>query len=86
MEVPRLGIRSELYPLAYARATATPDLGCICDLHHSSWQRRILNLLSKARDQTHNLMVPSQIHFHCTMTGTPDCFSLFIFLSVLQIA
>ena len=40
-------------------------------LHHSSQQCWILNLLSKTRDGTHNLMVPSQIHFHCSMTGTP---------------
>ena len=25
MEVPRLGVESELYPLAYTTATATPD-------------------------------------------------------------
>ena len=31
----------------------------------------ILNPLSEARDPTHNLMVPSQIRFRCTMTGTP---------------
>ena len=41
-------------------------------LHHGSPQRWILNPLSKARDQTRNLMVPSRIHFHCTMTGTPQ--------------
>ena len=41
------------------------------DLHHSSWQRRILSPLSKARDQTRNLMLPSWIHFRCAMTGTP---------------
>ena len=29
------------------------------------------NLLGKARDQTHNLLVPSQIHFHCSTMGTP---------------
>ena len=23
---------------AYATATAMPDPGCVCDLHHSSWQ------------------------------------------------
>ena len=34
----------------------------LCLLHHSSWQCRILNPLSKARYQTRNLMVPSQIH------------------------
>ena len=28
--------------------------------HHSSWQRQILNPLSKARDRTRNLMVPNQ--------------------------
>ena len=35
-----------------ARATATPDSSHICDLHHGSQQHRILNPLSKARDQT----------------------------------
>ena len=39
--------------------------------HGNSW---ILNTLSEARDQTRNLMVPSQIHFHCTMSGTPTVF------------
>jgi len=47
---------------AYARATAMWDPSRVCDLHHSSWQHQILNPLSKSRDQTHNLMVPSRIH------------------------
>ena len=34
----------------------------------------ILNTLSEARDQTHNLMVPSQVHFCCTTKGTPVLF------------
>ena len=34
----------------------------------------MLTPLSKARDQTRNLMVPSEIHFCCTMTGTPKVF------------
>ena len=34
-------------------------------------QHQILNPLGKARDQTRNLIVPSQICFHCTTTGTP---------------
>ena len=38
-----------------------PDLNRVWDLHHSSRQRRILNPLSKARDQTCVLMVTSQI-------------------------
>ena len=41
-------------------------------LHHSSRQGQILNTLSKARDRTQNLMVPSRIHFHCATTGTPE--------------
>ena len=61
MEVPRLGVESELWPLAYATATAAWDPSRICDLHHSSRQRWILNPLSEARDGTHNLMVPSRI-------------------------
>ena len=71
MEVPKLGFESELQMPAYATATAAPDLSHICDLHHSSWQCRILNPLSEARDRTGNLLVPSQICHHGTMTGTP---------------
>ena len=48
------------------------DPSRVCDLHHSSQQFRILNPLSEARDQTRKLMVPSQIHFHCTKR-TPTC-------------
>uniref|UniRef100_A0A8D1BK53 2'-phosphotransferase n=2 Tax=Sus scrofa TaxID=9823 RepID=A0A8D1BK53_PIG len=61
MEVPRLGVESELEPPAYARATATRDPSRICNLHHSSRQCQIVNPLSKARDRTRNLMVPSRI-------------------------
>ena len=61
MDVPRLGVESELQRLAYTTATATQNPSHICDLHHSSWQRWILNPPSKAKDQTHNLMVPSHI-------------------------
>ena len=54
MEVPGLGVESELQQLTYTTATATasPDLSCVCNLHNSSWQHRILNLLNKARAQT----------------------------------
>ena len=64
MEVPRLGVESELQLLAYTTATAMPDPSHICDLHHSSWQRQVLNPLSEAQDQTCILMHASQIHFH----------------------
>ena len=43
----------------------------VCDLHHSSWQRWILNPLSEARDRTRNLMVKSRIHFCCATMRTP---------------
>ena len=69
MEVPRLGVQSELQLLDYATATATPDLSLVCDLHHSSSQRQILNPLSKVRDGICNLMVPSWIHFRCAAMG-----------------
>ena len=36
MDFPRLEIKSELQPLAYNTATATPDPSRLCDLHHSS--------------------------------------------------
>ena len=70
MEVPWLGIELELQLPAYATATATKDLSRIFDLHHSSWQRWILNPLIEVRDQTRNPMFPSGICFHWTTTGT----------------
>ena len=36
MEVPRVGVKSELQLLAYASAIAMPDLSCICHLRRSS--------------------------------------------------
>ena len=71
MDIPRPGVESELQLPAYTTATATRDLSHICDLYYSSWQCRILNPPREARDRTWNLMVPSQICFHCAMTGTP---------------
>ena len=71
MEVPRLGVQSELQLPAYTTATATPDPSHICALHHSSQQCQVLNPLSfEARDWTWNLLVPNRICFCCAMTGT----------------
>ena len=58
MEVPRLGVRSELQLLGYttAIATATLDLSLVCDLHQSSWHCRLLNPMIEARDPTRFLM------------------------------
>ena len=72
MEVPRLGGESELPLLAYTTATAMPDPSHVCNLHHRSRQRQILNPLGEARDQTLILMDTSQICFHCTTVGTPQ--------------
>ena len=79
MEFPRLGIELEIQLPAYTTSIAIQDLSLICELHHSSWQHQILNPLSKARDQTCNLMVPSGICFCCTTTGTPVFLSLIYF-------
>ena len=63
MEVPRLGVESELQLLAYyTTATAMQDPCHICDLYHSSHKSQILNPLSEARDQTHILKGTSRVH------------------------
>ena len=73
MEVPGLAVESELQLQAYTTviAIAMPEQSHVCELHHSSWQRHILNPLSKAREQTCNLTVPSRIRFRCSIMGTP---------------
>ena len=53
MEVPRLGVQLELQLPAYTTTTAMQDPSRICDLQHSSWQRRVLHPRSEARDRTH---------------------------------
>ena len=68
MEVPRLGVKSELQLLAYA--TAMWDLSHTCDLHYSSQQHLIPNPLNEARDKTCIFMDTSWMHFHCTTVGT----------------
>uniref|UniRef100_A0A8D1EK64 Lysosome-associated membrane glycoprotein 3 n=1 Tax=Sus scrofa TaxID=9823 RepID=A0A8D1EK64_PIG len=45
---PGKGLNRSCNCQAYARATATGDPSCVCNLHHSLWQHRILNPLSKA--------------------------------------
>ena len=60
MEVPRLGVKLELRP-THSRK---------CNLHRSSLQHWIYNLLNRARDRTHVLTDTSQIHYHWATTGT----------------
>ena len=55
MEVPRLGVESELQLPAYTTATAAPDLSCIWDTWNSLEQCWVISPLSKARDQNRNL-------------------------------
>ena len=52
-------------------ATATQDLSHVCDLHYSSRQYQILNLLSEARDWILILMGTSQVRYRWATTGTP---------------
>ena len=62
MEVPRLGVESELQLPAYTTATATSDLSRVCD--HSSGQHRILNPLSRAGDGTCVLMDVNWVRYY----------------------
>ena len=41
-------------------------------IHHSSWQRWVLNSLSRARDPTHGLMDTSRVCYRWAMMGTPQ--------------
>ena len=86
MEVSRLGVESELQlpPYTTATATATPDLSRICNLHHSSRQRRILNALSKASDRTSNLVVPSWICYPLSHDGGTPIFQYFLSLNLIM--
>ena len=70
MEVPRLGVESELQLPAYTTPTAMQDPNRICNLHHNSQQCRILNPLSEARDRIYILMDASQLRFPWATTGT----------------
>ena len=63
MEVPKLGVESELYLPAYAAATATRDPSRVCDLHDSSRQCQMLNPLSETGDRTHILMDTSRVRY-----------------------
>ena len=81
MEVPKLGVQSELWLLTCTTATAMLDLSHVCDLHHSSQQHWFLNPLSEARDRTCVLVDASQIRLHRATMGTPSI----PFLSVIQL-
>ena len=52
MEVPRLGVQSELQLPAFTTATATRDPGRVCDLHHMDM---MLSDTSQARKDKYGL-------------------------------
>ena len=74
----RLGVKLELQLLAYTTATAAPDPSHVCDLHHVSQQRQILNPLNRARTRTHILMNTSQVHYFWVTMGSPDLFLIYL--------
>ena len=70
MEVPKLGVESELQLPAFNTATGMSDLSHVCDLHHSSRQYQIPNPLSEVRNQTYILMDTSQNCFLLSHDGS----------------
>ena len=70
IEVPGPGDKSELQLPAYTTARVMRDPSSVWDLHHSSWQCRIPDLLSKAKDLTCIFMNTSRVCFCWATTGT----------------
>ena len=60
------------------------DWSHVCELHHSSWQHRILVLLSEARAQTRILMDTSWVCYCWATVGTSKTTQMY-FLIVPQI-
>ena len=85
MEVPRLGVKSELQLPSYTTATATQHLNHVYDLYLSSQQCWILNPMSKASDRTHNLMDTSRVCYCWPRREIPtnSLFGAFSFSSVI---
>ena len=77
MEVPRLGVESEMQP-SYTTVSAMPDPSLVWDLYHSSQQCQIHNPLRKARDWTRILMDTNWVCYHWATTGTPRIFFFLI--------
>ena len=70
MEAPRLGVESELQVPTYTTATVTQDPSRVWDQHHSSWQCRIPNPLSGAKDWTWVFRDTSKARYHWAAMGT----------------
>ena len=79
MEVPGLGVKSELQLLAYTTATAMWNLTHICNLYCSLQQRQILKL-STGTEQASSCILVGFLTSLATV-GTPTGVSLSFFLS-----
>ena len=79
MKLPSLGVKSELQLLVYTIAAAMQDPSHILDLHHSSWQCQIPDILSEARDWTCIFLDTSQIPFCCATGGTSKSYTVHYF-------
>ena len=49
----------------------------VCYLHHSSWQRQVLNPLSEVWDWIHVLMDTSRVHYRWATMGIPHSYPCF---------
>ena len=72
VEVPGLGIESELQLQAYSIATAMPDLSCVCNLCSSVWQHQVHNPRSNAKDRSCILTLLCRFSTCWATTGTPS--------------
>ena len=79
MEVPRLGVDSELQLPAYATATATQDLSRVCLVYHSLQQHQILNHWVRPRIEPAFSWIPVRFLTHWATTGTPKRGKKFFF-------
>ena len=70
MEVPRLGVQSELQLPAYATATEMQDRATSVTYTTAHRNARSLTPLSEAKDRTQFLTATSLIRFCCATTGT----------------
>ena len=78
-----LGVESHLHLLACTTTTAITKPSLVCDLHHSSQQHWILNLLIEVRDQTYILMGTRWVCYLWATMGTPgSCFEIGKFLEI----
>ena len=69
MEVPTLGVKSELQLLAYTTAIASQVGASFSTKTAAQGKHQILKSMSKARGQTHILMDISWIPFCCATSG-----------------